>query len=678
MASVNPEKIRNVGVLGHAGVGKTILIEHILHAAGVTNRIGTIEDGNTVGDYLAEEIQHKHTIFMKLMHTDWDGTRVHLIDHPGYADFTGEVASSTPLLDGMIIVVDASTGPQFGTDTAMKYADQNKVPRAIFISKLDREHSDYYQAVEAIQKAYGDQCVPVVVPVGSGENLRGVINILTGESDESAERITAIKTQITDAVAESDDALLEKYLETGELSREDIDRGLHDGIKSGKIIPILAGAASKDIGIKELMDLIVHSFPSPVERKVVAENEKGEKIQLKVGPDEPFVGQVFRSVVDPYVGQLTYFRVLTGTLRSDSEFYNATTRSKERTGKIHLLNGKEQTVIDAVGPGDIAAMTKLKHTHFGDTLMASNGDLSLPKPQMPASVVKLAIEPKSRADEDKIGEALNRLAEEDPTFSHYRDPATNEHVVVGVGDLQLEIMMERLHHKFHVEAETRTPRVAYKETIRGKANVQGKHKKQSGGHGQYGDVHLKLSPGARGSGYEFVDSIVGGVVPRQYIPAVDKGAQEAIERGVIAGYPVTDIVVELHYGSYHDVDSSEMAFKIAAALAIQKGVLEANPCLLEPHVEIEITVPDEYMGDVNGDLNSRRGRILGMEPAGPGRQTIRANVPEGEVLRYSKDLRSMTGGRGSYTMKFSHYDEVPEHAAQPIIEEFEKRKAEGH
>jgi elongation factor G len=380
-------------------------------------------------------------------------------------------------------------------------------------------------------------------------------------------------------------------------------------------------------------------------------------------------------VVDPFVGQLTLFRVLSGTLRSDSDFYNVSTQSKERTGKLYLMNGKEQIQVDAVYPGDLAAMTKLKHTHFGNTIAAPGTEACLPEIKLPESMVKLAIVPKSRADEDKIGEALNRIAEEDPTFSHYRDASTNEHVVRGMGDLQLDILLDRMKRKYHVEATTHTPKVAYKETVKGKSDVQGKHKKQSGGHGQYGDVHLRIAPNERGGGYKFVDSIVGGVVPKQYIPHVDKGCQEALDKGVIAGYPVVDIIVELHFGSYHDVDSSEMAFKIAASMAIQKGVKEAKPCLLEPIMLIEVTVPDDFMGDINGDLNSRRGRIIGMEPLGGGRQVVKAHVPEGEVLRYSTDLRSMTGGRGSYALTFDHYDEVPEHVAQQIISEYEKARA---
>jgi len=675
--AVDGAKVRNVGILGHGGTGKTTLIEHVLHAAGKTNRMGRVQDGNTVCDYLEEEIQRKQTISMKLAHVDWDGIRIHMVDHPGYADFLGEVAASVPVLDNIIVMVDASTGVQVGTDNAMAYADKYQTPRAIFVNKLDRENVDFDAVVESLRKTYGNQCVPLVIPIGKGESLKGAVNILTGDTSAVADEVAELKSEMTDAVAESDDALLEKFLETGELSHDEFDQGLHNGIKSGKIVPIIAGSVDKDVGVRELLDVISHAFPTPFERTVIAHNGTGKDIELKISPDSPFVGQVFRSVVDPYVGQLTLFRVFTGTLRSDSEFYNCSTQAKERTGKLFLMNGKEQKAVDAVGPGDLAAMTKLKHTHFGDTIAAPGTDLKLPKIALPESMVKLAIVPKSRADEDKIGEALNRLAEEDPTFSHYRDPATHEHIVRGMGDLQLDILLDRMKRKFHIEASTHPPKVAFKETVKGKSEVQGKHKKQSGGHGQYGDVHLRISPNGRGEGYKFVDSVVGGAVPKNFIPAVDKGCVEALEKGVIAGYPVVDIVVDLFYGSYHDVDSSEMAFKIAASMAIQKGVREARPCLLEPILQIEITVPDDCMGDINGDLNSRRGRILGLESAGPGRQRIRAMVPEAEVLTYSTSLRSISGGRGSYSLKFDHYDEVPDHVAQPIIAEYEKKRAAG-
>ena len=675
MAGIDPGKVRNVGILGHGGVGKTMLIENILHNAGITGRLGSIEEGNTVCDYLEEEISHHQSICMKLVHIERGGSRIHLVDHPGYADFLGEVAASTPLMDGVIIVVDASTGPQVGTDNAWKFAEAHSVPRAFFVNKLDRENIDFDTVVSGIQEVYGGHCVPIIVPIGISNDLKGVVNIVSGDTSAIAEQAEAMKEAITEVVAETNDELLEKYLEAGELSEEEFHQGLHDGITAGKIVPILAGCVDRNFGIDELLDLVIHSFPSPLER-VIKVTEKGGEKELKVDPNGPFLGQVFRSVVDPFVGHLTFFRVLSGTLTADSEFYNATTENKERTGKIFMLNGKTQTQVPSAGPGDLAALTKLKATHFGDTLCAVGSESQLKKIELPDSMVKLAVTPKSQGDEDKLGEALNHLAEEDPTFTHYRNPDTNEHVIRGMGTQQIDILLERMSRKYHVEVDTAPPKVAFRETIKKKVEVQGKHKKQSGGHGQYGDVHLRLSPNGRGEGYEFIDSIVGGVVPKQYIPHVDKGSQECLARGVISGNPVVDIKVELYFGSFHAVDSSEMAFKVAASVAIKKGILSASPCLLEPVMEIAVTVPDEFMGDVNGDLNSRRGRILGMEAGVGGRQVIRAQVPEAEVLTYSTVLRSMTQGRGSYELKFDHYGEVPDHVAKTIMAEYQKSKSE--
>ncbi len=677
MATMDPGKVRNVGIVGHGGVGKTMLIERILHDAGLTGRLGTIDDGNTVCDYLEDEVERKHSIVMKLANLEYNGMRIHLVDHPGYSDFIGEMAASVPLLDSLVIVVDATSPVQVGTDNAWALAEKFNVPRALFVNKLDRENTNFHEVAEALRKAYGKQCAPLVVPVGEAQNLKGVINLFAGDPGSLDDDAGMMRMEMVEAIAELSDELTEKFLENGELSAEELNRGLYDGVKHGKIVPILAGSVEKAIGVKELMGVIVDSFPSPMDRHVTGKTRKGEDVEIKVSPDEPFIGQVFRSVVDPFVGHLTLFRVLTGTLRTDSDFYNVTTDTKERTGKLYMLVGKEQKQVAEVGPGDLGAMTKLKNTHFGDTIAASAIDMQLPKIELPPSMVKLAIVPKSRADEDKIGEALNRLAEEDPTFTHYRDSETKDHVIRGMGDLQLEILMNRMKRKFKVEADTATPKVAFKETIRATVEMQGKHKKQTGGHGQYGDVHLRLAPNERGAGYEFIDSIVGGVVPKQYIPHVDKGSQEALLRGVISGHPVVDIKVELFFGSYHNVDSSELAFKIAASLAIQKGVKEARPCLLEPIMEIAVTVPEEYMGDITGGLISRRGRILGMESVGGGKQCIRAHVPEAEVLRYSTDLRSTSGGRGTYLLKFSHYDEVPESTARGIIEAYEKARAEG-
>ena len=673
MAVADGSQVRNAGIVGHSGTGKTSLIEHILHAAGEIGRVGTIKEGNTVGDYLEEEREHQHTITMKLMHANWNGTRVHLIDHPGYPDFVGDLAASTSLLDGIVIMVDGITGPQVGTDNAMKYADMHNVPRILFVNKLDRDDSNFETVLDQLRGAYGANCMPLVVPTFAQDHLEGVINLTAEEASDLVAQAEEFKSAIIDTVAESDDELLETYLEEGTLSQEQIDLGLRNGIGSGKIVPVIAGSVEEDKGVSELLDIIVNYFPSPLDREMQAHNGSDSEVTIKATDDGPFLGQVFRSVSDPYVGQLTLFRVLSGRLKADSEFYNTTSQSKERAGKIFLLNGKEQTAVPEVGPGDIAALTKLKHTHFGDTLAKVGTQIELPKIEMPDAMVKLALVPKTRSDEDKIGEALNRVSEEDPTVHHYRDDQTKEYILRGVGDLQLDLLLERLKRDYNVEAETHTPKVAYKMTIRGKADVQGKYKKQTGGHGQYGDVHLRLSPNPRGEGYSFQDSIVGGVVPRQYIPHVDKGAQDTLSTGTVPGMPIVDVNVELHFGSYHNVDSSEMAFKVATSMAIKKGIQEADPYILEPVVEIEVTTPEAYMGDCIGDLTSRRGRILDSGSGGADRQIIRANVPEAEVLKYSADLRSMTHGRGTYALKFSHFDEVPAEIAKDIIAEYEKK-----
>lgn len=678
MAKWNPAQVRNVGIVGHSGTGKTTLIEHLLHDGGLLPRMGTVEEGNTVCDYLEEEIAQKHTVAMKLAHLDWHSARIHFVDLPGSPDFVGELAAVAPLLDGLLILVDAASGIQAGTDLAWKYAEIYRIPRAFFVNKLDREHTDFEAVVAALRETYGKQCVPLVVPRGpAGAGLPGVVNIFDGDTHEVEDRVAEIKVEMTDAVAETDDALLEKYLSTGALTPEEFHRGLHDGITAARIMPIIAGSVARNFGVDELLDVVADSFPTPLDRHVIASDAEGAEVQVAVDADGPLLAQVFRNVVDPYVGHLTLFRVLSGTLRTDSEFLNTTSGHRERSGKVFFLNGKNQQPVDEAGPGDLAAMAKLKHTHFGDTLVALGSDLRLVPPALPASMVRLAIAPKSHADDDKLGDALHRLAEEDPTFKHYRDADTGDLVVCGVGDQQLDMLLDRMFRRYRVQVDTSTPRVAYRETIRGRAEAQGRHRKQSGGHGQFGDVHLRLSPNGRSEGYRFVDNIVGGVVPRQYIPAVDKGAQEALARGVISGHPVVDVVVELYDGSYHNVDSSELAFKVAASLAIRKAVAEARPCLLEPIMEVTVTTPEECMGDITGDLTSRRGRILGIDSAGPGRQVVRALVPEAEVLRYSTVLRGKTAGRGSFGLAPSHYDEAPESVAKALIADYEKLRSEG-
>jgi len=679
MAKQEPAKLRTVGFVGHGGSGKTTLAEQLLNACGMTKRLGRVEEGNTVGDYMPDEVTRGHTICLSLMHLERDGCRIHIVDNPGYADFIGEVAASVRVVDSVIVVVDGVAGAEVGTDNCWRYADDNSLPRLVLINKLDKENADFYRLLDELSSGYGVQCVPLTLPVGKADSFSGVVDLVRAEEkDVEADlkgQYDKYKEKLVEAAAEGDDVLLEKYLEEGALSPEEVVSGLRKAVLGGNIVPVVCGAAEKGIGLEELLNAIGDLLPSPTERPEMAGSDSdGGAVTIGFSEDGPLVGLVFKVLNDPYVGNLTFFRVFSGSLASDTQFYNGTKRASERIGQLFFLQGKEQVPAATVYPGDLAAVAKLKKTSVGDTICTQGAPINLPPIQFPASMVRLAIVPKTRADEDKIASALRRIAEEDPTFSQARDEQTKEMVISGMGDLHLDIIMDRLKQRFGVEADTKTPRIAYKETIKSGTQIQGKYKRQSGGRGQYGDVWLKVAPLPRGQGFEFVDKIVGGVVPKNYIPAVEKGVSEAMERGVIAGYPVVDVSVTLYDGTYHTVDSSDMAFKIAGSMALQKAVQQVQHCLLEPIVEAEITVPEEYMGDVTGDLNSRRGRILGMDHGPGGKQIIRVTVPEAEMLRYSTELRSMTGGRGSYTMKFLQYDEVPDRIAQKIIAEAAEQK----
>jgi elongation factor G len=679
MAKHEPDKLRTVGLVGHGGSGKTTLAERLLNACGMTKRLGRIEEGNTVGDYMPDEIGRGHTICLSLMHLDRDGCRIHIVDNPGYADFIGEVAASIRVVDSVIVVVDGAAGAEVGTDNCWRYADENNLPRLVMINKLDKDNTDFYRVLEELGTGYGVQCIPLTLPVGKGDSFSGVIDLVKAEEGgveaELKDQFDKYREKVVEAAAEGDDVLLEKYLEEGALSPEEVVSGLRKAVIAGNVVPVVCGSAEKGIGLDEMLDAVASFLPSPTERpELEATGADGGAVAVKFSEDGPLVGLTFKVLNDPYVGNLTFFRVLSGTLASDTQFYNATKRSGERIGQLFFLQGKEQVPVATLGPGDLAAVAKLKNTSVGDTICTQRAPMSLPPIQFPASMVRRAILPKTRADEDKIASALRRIAEEDPTFSQTRDEQTKEMVIAGRGDLHLDIIMDRLKQRFSVEAETRPPTIAYKETIKSSTKIQGKYKRQSGGRGQYGDVWLEVGPLPRGEGFEFIDKIVGGAVPKNYIPAVEKGVYEAMERGVLAGYPVVDVRVTLYDGTYHTVDSSDMAFKIAGSMALQKAVQAVQHCLLEPVVEAEITVPEEYMGDVTGDLNGRRGRILGMDSGPGGKQIIRVTVPEAEMLRYSTELRSMTGGRGSYTMKFLQYDEVPDRIAQKITAEAAEQK----
>jgi elongation factor G len=681
MSEFAVKDVRNVGLVGHGGTGKTSLVENILNKTGKTSRVGTIDAGNTVGDYLEEEIARKFTISLKLTHTDWKKTRIHIVDNPGYADFVAEMVASLSVLDSALLLIDGTAGIEVGTVSAWRCCEEYSLPRAIFINKLDKEHSDFYTTLEAVQNGLGSSCIPFTIPVGKEVDLKSVVCIWK-TSDESQvpedarDRFAEYREKIVEAAAETDDEITEKYLEEGTLSDEEIAKGLKAGIVAGDIVPVLCGAGETGVGVEEFLDFMVDCLPSPLDvQPRLAKNKAGEEVELSSDPSAPLAAHVFKTMTDPYIGQLTFFRVFSGTVNADKGFYNANSGTQERIGSLLMMQGKDQATVNTIGPGELGAVPKLKATSAGDTLCDEKQSLIFEKIEFPEPMVRLSVKPRSRADEDRIMTALNRIAEDDPTFKAYRNVETREEIIAGMGDLHLSVIMDRLKNKYNVSADTALPKVAYKETIKGSTNSRYRHKKQSGGRGQFGEVEIEISSKERGSGFEFENKIVGGVISRNFIPAVEKGCVEALEKGIVAGYPVVDVKVRLFDGKMHTVDSSDMAFKIAGSMAIKQGAANIEMGLLEPIMEAEVVVPEEFMGDISGDFNSKRGRVLGMDPGQYG-QIIRVLVPEAEMLNYSAELRSITGGRGSFTMKFAKYEEVPAHIAQKIVEEAAKEKEE--
>ncbi|MFH1868067.1 MAG: elongation factor G [Candidatus Omnitrophota bacterium] len=671
---------RSVVFVSHSGAGKTSTIDAILYKAKVNTRHGSVNDGTSICDYNADEIERKITMTSKVMHIEHAGKLVYIIDTPGYMDFTSSVISSLRAVDSAVCVVCGASGVEVGTSKKWDMLDAKKIPRLLFVSKLDKENANFQKAVDSIRESFGKGCVPLEFPIGKESSFSGTASLIKKENLEKLEAAdkepaSKYREQLMEAIAETDDTLIEEYLCGQELTDDEISKGLRKGIMDCKIFPILCGSAVKEIGIESLMNAMSDFLPSPADRPAVEAQELGSENRINVNntKDDPFAALVFKSIIDPYIGQLTVFRVFSGSLKSDTSFYNVTKDSKERIGQLFLLQGKEQKPVAEVSAGDIAAVAKLKDTTLGNTIAVDGSKISFDPIVLPEPAISLSVKPKSRQDEEKIMSALARLTSEDPTFKYGRNAQTKELIISGLGDLHLTVMVARLKENFKVEVELGTPKVAYKETIKKKVQIQGKYKRQSGGRGQYGDVWLELEPLSRGENYEFVDKVVGGSVPRQYIPAVEKGVKGAMEQGVIAGYPLVDLRISIYDGSYHPVDSSEMAFKIAGSMALRKGILAASPILLEPVMDVEITVPDDAMGSITGDINSKRGRIIGMEAKGAS-ETIKAQIPLGEMLRYATELRSITGGRGSYSMKFSHYEEVPSKISQPIIAQYQKSK----
>ena len=682
MPDFGTDSIRNIVLLSHSGAGKTMLCEAMLHAAGVNNRLGAIEDGTTTSDFEPEEARRGTSIQTSIAACPWKGGKINIIDTPGYADYRGEVVSGLRVADGAVIVVAGQAGIEVGTRQMWQYADDASLPRLVFVSKLDRDNADFGRVMESITQAFGRKCVAVQVPVGSEASYSGSVNLLDPNADVPAgmeDAVEEARELLTEAVAETDDDLTMKYLEGEPLTAEEMRDGLKAGVLSGDIVPVLAGNSVDELGTTELMDALIDLMPSPADVGAVEAEVpgSGDMAELECDSSGPLAALVFKTAADPFVGKLSYFRVYSGTFASDSQIWNANLGEGERVGQVFVLTGKTQSPTGELAAGDIGAVSKLSTVLTGHTLTTREQPFTLSGLQFPLPVFHMAVFPKSKADVDKMTSSLSRIVEEDPSLVVSREPDTLEVLLGGLGDTHVDVAVDKMKRKFGVEILLEVPRVPYKETISSYTRVEYRHKKQSGGHGQFGHVWLELEPLSRGEGFAFDSKIVGGVVPREYIPSVQKGVQKSLPDGVVAGFPVVDLKVTLVDGSYHSVDSSGMSFEIAGAYAFSKGVREANPVLLEPIMNAKVTVPDIFAGDIIGDLNSKRGRILGMTPNGDGETLVEVEVPQAEMLRYSTDLRSQTQGVGSFTMEFDHLEEVPRHLVDKVVEQLQERETAG-
>lgn len=692
MKEYKSDKLRNVGIVAHGGAGKTSLTEALLFNAGATNRLGRVDDGSSITDFEPEEVKRKVTISAALAPCEWRDHKINFVDTPGYADFVSEVKGTLRAVDAALVVLCAASGVEVETEKVWQYAADLDMPRIAFINKMDRENADFYSSVDSMKDKFGSGVVPIQLPIGSESSFKGIIDLIGMKAvmpsnnqgtqyaaseipADMAEKAEEARMALIEAAAEGDDELLTKYLEGEDLTNEEITVGLMKGIIQAKVFPVLCGSAYKNIGVQQLMDALLAYLPSPEAKIVTGEHPATHEPVERKGED-PFAAMVFKTTADPFVGRLSYIRVFSGMFKPDSTLYNASKDKSERIGNIFALRGKTQDPMTVAHAGDIVVVAKMQETGTGDSLSDKEKPVVFMPVDYPKPMFTMSIEPKNKGDEDKLGNAINRIADEDATFRVEKNNETHQLLVSGISDLHLDVIVERMKRKFGVDVKLGDPKVPYRETIRSNTKVEYKHKKQSGGHGQYGHVWLQLEPLPVGSGFEFTESIFGGAVPRQYFPAVEKGVRDALANGILAGYPLTDIKVNLCDGSYHDVDSSEMAFKIAASSALKKGAVQAKPVLLEPIYSVEVTVPESYMGDIIGDFNSRRGRIQGMEPIGKGLGIVRALAPLAEVFRYSIDLRSMTQGRGNFMMSFDHYDDVPQRIADTIIANAKKDKAE--
>ncbi|MBI4785973.1 MAG: elongation factor G [Chloroflexi bacterium] len=688
MNEYKAEKIRNIVLVGHSSSGKTSLAEALLFSTGAVTRLGKVDDSTSVSDFDPEEQRRKISINTSLIPCEWNGYKINLLDTPGYIDFVGEVKSALRVADCAIVVVDAVSGVEVGTELVWQYAEELKLPRVILINKLDRENSDFDRVLAQLRERFGKGVVSLQIPIGKEANFKGEVNVvnrkafLGHDSGESAvpgdltARLEEERAKLMEVAAESDDKLIEKYLGGEELTDEEMKVGLKLGLRQGTLAPVLSGSATQNIGIPYILKFMADYAPSPAEAPVVVAENPATHQEEKLAPNDSgnLAAYVFKTLADPFVGKLTHFRVYSGAVESDSRVVNSRSGQEERIGQVYALRGKEQIPVKKIGAGDIGAIAKLQDTATSDTLCDKGHPLVLPAVKYPNPVYSVALTPKTKTDLDKMGAALQRLVEEDPTLRVYREHDTSETIMAGMGDSHVDVAVRRLKQKFGVELLTGVPKIPYKETITKTTSVQGRHKKQTGGRGQFGDTWIRFEPLPRGTGFEFEEEIFGGSVPHSFIPAVEKGMREIIQKGVLAGYPTTDLRAVLYDGSYHPVDSSEIAFKLAAHKAFKAGIPTAGPVLLEPIMNVAITVPDQFMGDVIGDLNTKRGRVQGMEQKGAW-SVVTAQAPLAELQRYATDLRSMTQGRGYFTMELSHLDTVPSHIANQIIEKARKERA---
>lgn len=671
MTSLGNEHLRNVVLLSHSGAGKTVLSEAMLYTAGIISRQGTIEDGNTVSDYEPEEQDRQSSIQTTVMSCPWKDHKINIVDTPGYADFRGEVISGVQVADGVILVVSAASGIEVGTQQMWQMAQDHNLPSMIVVTKLDRENTDFQRTLGSIVESFGRKCVATQIPIGAEDSFSGSINLLNSGS-ETPESLTGqvenARDSLAEAVAETDDNLIEKYLDGEALTDSELNTGLKKGMESGAIVPVLVAAPSMGIGVKDVLDAVVELMPSPF--KIVRTKSvigKSETVELSMNAEGPLAALVFKTAADQFVGKLSYLKLISGTLKSDSQVWNSTKRESERVGQLFILKGKTQEPIDQLVAGDVGAVAKLSSVLTGDTISQKEKSIVLEGFEFPSPVYQMAMYPKTKADLDKMTTAAARIVEEDPSLTIIREPNTLEMLLGGLGDTHVEVSVGKMKRKFGVEIRLETPKVPYMETISSSSKVEYRHKKQSGGHGQFAHVWLELTPLPRGEGSQFASKIVGGTVPKEYIPGVQKGVNKAMVEGVLAGHLVVDVKATLVDGSFHPVDSSGIAFEIAGGNAFSKGLKEASPILLEPVMMVAVTVPDTNTGDVIGDLNGKRARILGMTPNGSGLTFIEAHVPQAEVLRYATDLRSLTQGKGLFTMKFDRYEQVPSDLVQRII-----------